>query len=220
MGYRQYMNQLGVGMYSGFLHVHSPEQIKEGLDYWKEMGVEILADGLQVGMLNRGVLSEKRMRESVLIGRTDEGDKFISTPSRGEALFAVPRGAPSIRKLRHGFRDPLGCCRAVGMTGVLPYFEAQNGRRKMKSFLARGGTAALEKAIMERWGGQEIHNFDTTPLKSAAVYFGVRAIQGMVWVRGSAARARSILVTVSFDDDFAADVRAFAKAIGAPKRVK
>jgi hypothetical protein len=137
LGYRDSLTQLGVGAFCGFLHVHSPEQVKSDLSYWKETGVEILADGLQVSMLNRGQLSAKKLRESVLFGHSDNGDKFVSTPSLGDALFAVPRDAPTIRSLRHGFLDPLACCRAVGVPDVVPWFEAQNGRRKMTNFLAR-----------------------------------------------------------------------------------
>jgi hypothetical protein len=218
LGYREYLTQLGAGEFSGVLHVYPPEQVKSHLDYWKETGVEILIDGLQVGMLNRGVLSAKKLRESVMFGHTDNGDKFVSTPSAGDALFAIPRDSPTIRSLRHGFLDPLACCRAVGVTDVSPWFEPRNGHRKLANFLARGGGTAVEQAIKERWGGQELRRFDATASQAPSVYFGVRAIQGMVRVHGLAARARSIGVGVSFDADFAAEVRSFAKDIGAAKK--
>ncbi len=218
LGYREYLTQLGVGEFSGFLHVHSPEQVKSDLAYWRETGVEILVDGLQVGMLNRGVLSAKKLRESVIFGHTDNGDKLVSTPSAGEALFAIPRDSPTIRSLRHGFLDPQACCRAVGVTDVLPWFEPRDGRRKMTNFLARGGGIAVEQAIKERWGDQEIRRFDATASQAPSVFFGVRAIQGMVRVHGGAVRARSIGISASFDGDFAAEVRSFAKAISAAEK--
>jgi hypothetical protein len=218
VGYSEYLTQLGVGAFSGFLHVHPPEQVMFLLEFWKGTVVEGLVDGLHVGMLNRGVLSAKKLRESVQFGSTDNGDSFVSTPSSGEVLFAIPRDAPTIRSLRHGFLDPLACCRAVGVTTVLPWFEAENGHRKHVSFLARGGRVAVERAIEVQWGGQEIRRFEAVVSPTPSVYFGVRAIQGMVRVHGSAARARNIIVSVSFDDEFAAEVRSFTRGIGEAKK--
>src|SRR5436190_6332642 len=62
-GYREYLTRLGIGNYSGFLHVHSPEQVKKDVKYWQETGVEILAE-----TRSKSVLSAKKLRESVLFG--------------------------------------------------------------------------------------------------------------------------------------------------------
>src|SRR6266851_5496664 len=130
LGYREYLIRLGVGRFSGFLNIYAPQNVKEHLGWWRETRAEVIIDGIEVGMYSRGGLSNKKVREAFLFGRTDNGDQFISTPACGQALFVVPRSGPSIRKLRHGFSDPIACCRAVNVNDVQPWFEAQNGRRR------------------------------------------------------------------------------------------
>jgi hypothetical protein len=210
LGYREYLTHLGVGRFSKFLTVSSPERVKKVLSRWREDIAEVVIDGIAVGMYRRGVLSAKRLREAFWVGHTDNGDNFVSTPSCGETLFIVPRDSPTIRELRRGLLDPIACCRAAGVNDVQPWFEADNDRRRLSSCTTTCGAPVVERALMERWGRREVRRFNPTDAQSA-VDFGVRAIEGLVKVHAGV--QGTTVVTASFDKEFASDVRAFMKEI-------
>jgi hypothetical protein len=220
LGYREYLTELGVGRFSGFLNVNTPQEVKEQVGYWRKRGAEVIIDGMEVGAYRRGVLSARKVREAFLVAHTDNGDQFVSTPSCGQALFVIPRGSPSIRSLRCGFLDPMACCRAVDVEDAAPWFEAANGRRRGANFAVRGGAAVVEKALMEWWGEREIWPFGKFEAASwgSVVYFGVRAIEGLVRIYSQPRGGH--VVTVSFDKDVAGEVRAFVKAVGVSKSAK
>jgi hypothetical protein len=220
LGYREYLTQLGVGKFSGFLNVYTPQQVKEQLGYWRETLAEVIVDGMEVGMYGRRVLSAKKVREAFPVAHTDNGDQFVSTPSCGQALFVIPRGSPSIRSLRRGFLDPMACCRAVDVEDAAPWFEAENGRRRLANFAVRGGAAAVENALTEWWGEREIRPFGKFEAASwgSVVSFGVRAIEGLVRIYSQPRGGH--VVTVAFDKDAAGEVRAFVKAVGVSKSAK
>jgi len=220
LGYREYLTRLGVGRFSGFLNVYTPQQVKEQLRYWRETLAEVIVDGMEVGMYGRGVLSAEKVREAVLVAHTDNGDQFVATPSLGQALFVIPRGSPSIRSLRRGFLDPMACCRAVDVKDAAPWFEAENGRRRLANFAVRGSAAVVEKALTEWWGEREIRTFGKfeAPSWGSVMSFGVRAIEGLVRIYSQPRGGH--VITASFDKDVAGVVRAFVKAVGVSKSAK
>jgi hypothetical protein len=219
LGYREYLTQLGVGRFSGFLIVYTPQQVKQQLGYWRQTLAEVTVDGMGVGMYSRSVLSAKKIREAFPVAHTDNGDLFVSTPSCGQGLFVIPRDSARIRSLRRGFLDPKACCRAVDVDAG-PWFEAANGRRRITNFGVRGGAAVVEKVLTELWGKREIRSFGKCEAASwgSVVSFGVRAIEGLVKVY-SRPRGGHV-VTVSFDKDVAGEVRAFAKTVGVSRPAK
>ena len=85
----------------------------------------------------------------------------------------------------------------------------------MSNFLVRGGAPVIERALTEHWGEQDIRRFQAND-SSGKVDIGVRAIDALVSVHGNARGGH--VVTVSHDKDFAGDVRAFVKAVGAARR--
>ena len=107
--------------------------------------------------------------------------------------------------LAHSKDAPAG---AVDVTDVQPWFEADNGRRQVcKPFIVPGGEPALERALNDHWGKQEIRRFPSTR-SVQAVAFGVRAIEGLVTLNSRVRGGQG--VGISHDRDFGADVKAFA----------
>jgi len=66
-------------------------------------------------------------------------------------------------------------------------------------------------------GDLEVRCFASTAAGLPTYDFGVRAIQGLVRISPPVAGAPGVVVTVSYGDDFAAEVRSFAKTISVPK---
>ncbi len=216
LGYREYLTQLGIGRFSGFLTVESPQQVKEQLEYWRGelLGAAVIVDGMKVGLYNRGVLSATKVRESFLFATTDNGDKFVSTPSCGQTLFVILDGGPSIRTLQHGFLDPLACCRAVGATDRRPWFEAANGRRELCGFEVRGGISVIDNGVTQLWKQQEIRRFEKVDYGSSGSIetYGIRAIDGLLRVFSKSPGKHS--VSVSYDKDYKDQVQSLAQLLG------
>ena len=217
IGYREYLTQLGIGRFSGFLTVNTPQQVKEELEYWRdpELGAAAIVDGMNVGLYGKSVLSAKKVRESFLFASTDNGDKFVSTPSCGQSLFVILDGGPNIRTLRQGFSDPLACCRAVGATDRRPWFEAANGRRQLCTFNVRGGDSVVDKTLPQSWKQQEIRRFEKVDYGSSGetITYGVRAIEGLLKVSGTLRGGHS--VSISYDKNYEDQVKSFARSLGA-----
>ena len=219
-GYRDYLTRLGVGRFSGFLSVHPPAEVRENITFWRESRADVIIDGMDVGMYSKAVLSPQRVREAIPFAHTDNGDEFVCTPSRGGTLFVIPRGDSTIRTLRKGFAHPIACCRAVTIKDSRPYFEATNGRRKLTNFAVRGGVSVVDPALTERWGTSEIRRFRTTNDRhwGSVTVYGVRAIEGLIKVYSKPHGGHT--VSLSYDKDYAREVREFSKALSMSKRRK
>jgi hypothetical protein len=217
LGYREYLTHLGVGIFSEFLTVYSPLQVKANLRSWRKELVDAILDGISVGSYKNSAMSAKQLRESIFIASTCNGDDFVSTPSCGQTLFAIPNRSGSFRRIRNGFLDPIACCRAVGVP-VHAYFEARNNRRRLCNFVLRRNVRDLENALSERWG--KIRRFEETHTPSWVwcAPFGVPSIEGLVKLYSGRPGPR--IVTMSYDKEFARDVRAFVATVGVPKATK
>lgn len=221
LGYREYLTRFGIGRFSGFLTVKSPQQVKKQLAYWRdsELGAEVVVDGMNVGLYSSRVLSAKKVRESCQFATTDNGDVFVSTPSCGKLLFVILDGGPSIRNLRHGFLDPMACCRAVGATDRRAWFEAGNGRRRSHSFRIQCGVSAIEDVVKEMWQQKEIRRFEIVDYgaSGSVATYGIRAIDGLLQVSSNPHGKHAHL---SYDQAFADEVKSFANFVGRSKRGK
>jgi hypothetical protein len=211
-GYCDYLTRLGVGRFAGVLYVYTPEEVEQTVEYWRASLAEAIVEGIASGRYRRSVLSAKKVREAVLFGYSSNGDMFVSTPSSGQTLFAIPQDRPGIRTLRDGFQDPMACCRAVGLHEVQPWFESHTDRRRRYYSSIASGIPDIERALSVHWGNKEIRRFEMIG-STAALVFGVRAIEGLV-VLDSKARPGHVFTTIWHDKDFAGKVRSFFRGLG------
>lgn len=151
-GYREYLTTLGIGRFCLKMEVQTPSQIESEMEYWRREFVPI---AVEEGFWKDGaLLTSVEMAESVVFATTSEGDRLVSCPGKGGAVFELPRHESKMCLLPQGFLKPFDCAFGARERFRFPFFEAENGRSCMTQLLLKADAKYRDvwDLVEDRWG--------------------------------------------------------------------
>lgn len=220
-GYREYATSLGRGTMCTFLVVRMPGQIRNPDSQEERFCREVLAyagqDADEPGNV-AGLETTEFEQATVLAYASAEAPIWFATPTRGTSLFENVAG--ETMEIEDGFFGLVKRC-AAGQHHAFPFFEPNNGRRRMRQFCVRSGVGrtGFVEAMGQRWGQDTVRCSRITDAELYPHYF-VPAIEGHIELHLDPQYNRlpgdSFFVRVCYDIDSEADLAAFAEPLLLP----
>jgi hypothetical protein len=209
IGYREYVTTLGTGSVCDFLYVNMPKESKE--PRYK------LAEYLS-GWWFPELFTRHEWDEAIIFALTDQRPLFFSSPRFSPQL--VQLCDDWIQETPNGFYGLVDLC-ASWMRHDFPFFEPNNGRRRMRVFAVRPsiGHDGFVDSMARRWGLEGLR-CSRTASDELYPHFFVAAIEGHIELLLDASHNRlppdCFYVRARYDIDSEPDVAAFVEAMSLP----
>lgn len=152
LGYREALTVLGLGTFCKSVRLLEPAEIEQKLDWWQNVHVPLIIS--EEFFSNGPLLTAAELLQSIFFAESVAFDDFVATPSRGRAVFELPRHDSRMRFLPTGFLDPFEFCFLARERFRFPFFEPQRNRQYEAEVEADSGTdiPSVWRAIERRWG--------------------------------------------------------------------
>jgi hypothetical protein len=221
IGYREYATSLGHGAMCTFLIVKPPNQVGPPVSKDEEFYRGVFAQESESDSDVRNVAgldSTDFQHATVFAYASAEAPIWFATRTQGQRLFEYVKG--DTFEIENGFFGLVERC-AAEQEHEFPFFEPNNGRRRMRQLYVRPGVgrAGFFEAMARRWGSDSLRCSRSSKDERYPHYF-VPAIEGHIELHLDPEYNRlpgdSFFVRACYDMESEADLAAFVEPLLLP----